>query len=332
MKTSRWSALCWVWLALWVSGGPGTSAAAIRLAAPASERVLFETGFEPVEGYDPGLNLGGQNGWMALGSGGNGVLPGPIDGFQGQVGYVGFLAPSAQDDLLNVFRPVALVPVGGSLPLITFTVSFQVFDSTTNAPYFDDFRWSAYNTLEQRLFTLDFDNDALAVNFALDDAQGFQPTGFRFKDGEAYDLRITLNFARNLWTADINGAVVVNARPITTRGSKLDLNEMDAVWAVRTPGKAGDNFMIFDDYRLTVLPVSEIPPTLELLGRLTTGPVIVRVLGEPGVTYALEYSSDLAHWFAGGQGVAQSPGGVADIQDASAGHDDFRFYRARSVR
>ena len=33
----------------------------------------------------------------------------------------------------------------------SFKVSFQVFDSTTNAPYFDDFRWSAYNTREERL-------------------------------------------------------------------------------------------------------------------------------------------------------------------------------------
>lgn len=303
-----------------------------RLAAPASERVLFETGFEQFEGYDPDFDLSGQNGWIGLGSGGNGVLAGPIAGFNGQVAYVGFNPPSGTNDLLNLFRPVALVPVGNALPLITFKVSFQVFDSTTNAPYFDDFRWSAYNTREERLFTIDFDNDAQQINYVLDDGKGFKPTGWSFAAGEPYDLTITLNFARNLWTADINGAVIVNAQPISTRGSKLDLNEIDAVWAIRTPGKAGDNFMVFDDYRLTALPIDEIPPTLEFVGQLTTGPTIIRVLGEPGVLYSLERTADFNSWSEVATGRATAPDGFVEIHDTTALRGEHRFYRARSVR
>lgn len=303
-----------------------------RLAAPASERVLFETGFEQFEGYDPEFDLSGQNGWIGLGSGGNGVLAGPIPGFQGQVAYIGFNPPSGTNDLLNLFRPVALVPVGNSLPLITFKVSFQVFDSTTNAPFFDDFRWSAYNTREERLFTIDFDNDAQQINYALDDGKGFKPTGWGFTAGEPYDLTVTLNFARNLWTADINGAVIVNAQPISTRGSKLDLNEIDAVWAIRTPGKAGDNFMVFDDYRLTALPIDEIPPTLEFVGQLTTGATIIRVLGEPGVLYSLERTADFTSWIAVATGRATAPDGFVEIHDTTALRGEYRFYRARSVR
>lgn len=309
------------------SDRPGT-----RSAAPATERVLFETGFEKFEGYDPDFDLAGQNGWIGLGNGGNGVLPGPIPGFQGQVAYIGFNPPSGTNDLLNLFRPVALIPVGNALPLITFKVSFQIFDSTTNAPYFDDFRWSAYNTREERLFTIDFDNDAQQINYVLDDGKGFQSTGWSFVAGEAYDLTITLNFARNLWTADINGAVIVNAQPISTRGSKLDLNEIDAVWAIRTPGKAGDNFMVFDDYRLTALPIDEIPPTLEFVGQLTTGATIIRVLGEPGVLYALDRTADFKSWIEVATGRATAPNGFVEIHDPSALRGDHRFYRARSVR
>ncbi len=326
-------------LAAFLAAGLLTSAASAqparpgtRLATPASERVLFETGFEQFEGYDPDFDLSGQNGWIGLGSGGNGVLAGPIPGFQGQVAYVGFNPPSGTNDLLNLFRPVALVPVGNSLPLITFKVSFQIFDSTTNAPFFDDFRWSAYNTREERLFTLDFDNDAQQINYVLDDGKGFKPTGWSFVAGEAYDLTITLNFARNLWTADINGAVIVNAQPISTRGSKLDLNEIDAVWAIRTPGKAGDNFMVFDDYRLTALPIDEIPPTLEFVGQLTTGATIVRVLGEPGVLYSLERTADFNSWIQVATGRATAPDGFVEIHDTTALRGDHRFYRARSVR
>ncbi len=318
---------------LWLMVGIPTTSARPQtgIAMPAEERIRFETGFEKVEGYDPDFNLAGQNGWIGLGSGGNGVLEGPIDGFRGQVAYIGFGAPSGTNDLLNLFQPVALTPVGTSLPLITFKVSFQVFDSTTNAPYFDDFRWSAYNTREERLFTLDFDNEAQQINYGLDDGKGFFSTGWSFAPGEAYDLTISLNFARNLWTADINGAVIVNAKPITTRGSKLDLNEIDAVWAIRTPGNAGDNFMIFDDYKLSTLPVDEIPPTLEYVGRLTSGPVIVRILGEPGVLYALEYTTDFLNWTETANGRATSPGGLLDLQDTTAPRSDQRFYRARSV-
>ena len=329
MKSTAWA--CASRLAVAVVGHVPAPRAANGIGLPASERVLFESGFEPFEGYDNALALAGQNGWIALGSGGNGILPGPIAGFQGQAAYVGFSAPTPKDDLLNVFRPVALVPVSGDLPLVQFTVSFEVFDSTAKAPYFDDFRWSAYNTREERLFTLDFDNAALAVNYALDDANGFVATGFKFSPNTVYDLRITLNFARNLWTADINGAVVVNGRPITTRGAKMDLNEIDAVWAIRDPAKPGDNFMVFDDYRITALPVREIPSTLAFVGRLQDGTAIVRVLGEPGVQYVLEASGDLVHWNEIGTGLAQSPGGIAEFQDASASGANRRFYRAHGL-
>ena len=301
------------------------------MPARAGERVLFETGFERFEGYDTSKDLAGQNGWVAIGSGGNGVLPGPIDGFNGQVAYVGFSPPAKTDDVLNLFRPVGLSSVGGPPPLVTFRVSFMVFDSTTNAPYFDDFRWSAYNTREERLFSIDFDNDAQVIQFVLDDNAGFRPTGWTFAANEPYDLVVTMNLARNRWWAEVNGAAVVANQPITTRGAKLDINEMDAVWVVRTPGKPGDNFMVFDDYRLTALPLEDVPPTIRFLGQLTTGPVMLRVLGEPGVTYLVEQSADLRLWVEVARGVATSPEGTLEAQDDTAPRAARRFYRARSL-
>lgn len=300
-------------------------------SALAGERVLFETGFEPFEGYDVTKDLAGQNGWVAIGSGGNGVLPGPIGGFHGQVAYVGFSPPTQPDDVLNLFRPVALSPLGGPPPIVTFRVSFMVFDSTTNAPYFDDFRWSAYNTREERLFSIDFDNDAQAIQFVLDDNAGFRSTGWTFAANEPYDLVVTMNLARNRWWAEVNGAAIVANQPITTRGAKLDLNEMDAVWVVRNPGKPGDNFMVFDDYRLTALPLDEVPPVVRYIGQLTTGPVMLRVLGEPGVTYVVEQSADLRLWVEVARGVATSPEGTLEVQDDTAPRAARRFYRARSL-
>jgi hypothetical protein len=304
------------------------------LAAP---RVVFETGFEQFEGYKPEADLVGQNGWISFGQGGNGILAAGVAGFQGQTAYIGFQAPPAsQTDPFNVWRPVNLKPVGAALPVIQFTVSMQIEDSTTAAPYFDDFRWSAYNSEDHRFFTLDFDNESQTINFILDDASGntappIRPTGFAFQAGQPYDVAMTMDFARNLWSAKINDVVVVNAQPITSRGAKLTLGDIDAVWAIRTPGKPGDNYMVFDDYKIVATDLVDIPPELVALGPLAnTGAFVVRVLGEPGVTYTLEATSDFTHWEPVATGVAQSPGGYVDLQDTTAKFNQARYYRAQS--
>ena len=319
LRIYLWFLLAWTpFLAVQAGGKP----------LPAASRVLFETGFEPFEGYSAEKDLVGQNQWVGIGSGGNGLII-KADGFDGQVAYIGYIGGT--NDTLNLFRPVALTPAGNNLPLIRFSTAFEIFDSTTNAPNFDDFRWSAYNTLEQRLFTLEFDNERLEINFALDDGKGFQFTGVNFRSADIYDLTIDMNFARNLWTASIGNLVVVNAQPITTKGSKLDLNEMDAVWSLRHPGAPGDNFMVFDDYRLVATPLLDIPPTVEAVGKLQNGAFIVRVLGEPGISYSLEATTDFKTWNLVGTGLAQSPSGIVELQDLATFGVKAKYYRAYSV-
>ncbi|MCW5557211.1 MAG: hypothetical protein KIT22_05180 [Verrucomicrobiae bacterium] len=333
----------------WPTPASGWLAGTILAASLGSAQplILYETGFERFEGFSADQDLVGQGNWIGLTTdlednptvlAGNGVLSEPVPGFRGQYAYIGYDAPVLAADF-NIWRPVNLKPTGQPLPLVRFQVSFQIHDSTDQAPFFDDFRWSVYNVAEQRLFSLDFDNDSLGVNYILDDARGSQPpivpTGFTFEHGEPYDLEVDLNFQRNLWTARINGVVVINALPITASGAALTLGDVDAVWVIRTPGKPGDNYMIFDDYRISVLPLSDIPPTLEPIGLLTTGAFVIRVLGEPGVTYRLEAAtlnaSGSPEWTAVATGVAQSPGGFVDLQDPGAATAPSRTYRAVSV-
>jgi hypothetical protein len=301
-------------------------------SAAADSRVIFETGFEAFEGYLADHDLVGQRDWVQDGTGGNGVLAGPIAGFVGQAAYIGFAPPSDDGDAFNVWRPINLVPAGNDQPVFRFTVTFQVEvpDEAKNPPR-DDFRWSVYNTVGDRLFSLDLDNVDHSINYVLDDDQGFVPTGYVFDNGRPYDLAITMNLARNLWTAEINTVVVVNAAPITTLHNRLDLGDIDAVWAIRTAGKPGQNFMLFDDYRITGEPVSSIPSHVVPLGVLNGTQFLVRVLGEPGVTYVLEAAGDLEHWTEVGRQTAQFPGGTADFQDAFAQTTPTRFYRAYSV-
>ena len=92
---------------------------------PPGSRILYETGFEPFEGFNAQNDLAGQNGWVgfasnlqgqSVGLGGNGLLTDAIEGFSGQTAYIGFTAPNPTADF-NVWRPVNLAPVGGTLPV-----------------------------------------------------------------------------------------------------------------------------------------------------------------------------------------------------------------------
>ena len=136
-----------------------------------------------------------------------------------------------------------------------------------------------------------------------------------------------MNFARNLWSALLNDEVIVNAKPITTTGRALNLGDIDAIWSVRDPNAPGDNYMVFDDYRITADAVQPLPPRLESFGKRPDGSYQIRLYGEPGAVYRIEASVDLILW----QPlltVTAPTGGVLDFQDPAAPGFTKRFYRA----
>ena len=83
--------------------------------------------------------------------------------------------------------------------------------------------------------------------------------------------------------------------------------------------------MIFDDYRISVLDVSEIPPSVEAVGMLTTGTFVVWVLGEPGVTYRLEAATLAAG------GISTGSGSIPGWLKAPADTWTFKIPRRRST-
>jgi hypothetical protein len=295
------------------------------LAQSLSQRpnVIFSTGFEPDEGYDPQFTLVDQNGWYGFGSGGNGLLTNFFEGY-GQQAFLGFSPPLRRDDTLNVLRPLDVVPSKTNQALITFSVMMQIVDSQNGR--YDDFRWSVYNTNGSRLFTLDFDNASLGISRVLDDKSGFVPTGLEFGHGGYYDLNVTMNFARNLWSATLNDFVIINSQPITTTGAALNLGDIDAVWAIQNPGFPGDNYMIFDNYRVVAENKASIPPRLELLGVLPNRSFGLRVYGEQGLNYVIDASTNLVAWDPI-KVISAPAGGVFDYQDPDASRFRQRFYR-----
>lgn len=295
--------------------------------ANAAPVVVFQTGFEIAEGYQEGI-LSGQQGWVAYGTGGNGVVAGFFAG-SAQQAYVGFNPPTVAEDLLNVWKPIDYAPLAVGRPIVRFSVRMEIVDST-NGEY-DNFRWSAYNTNGARLFSLDFDNYFGTISYGLDDTNGLVETGFDFSNDGGYDLVITMNFAQNRWTAELNDTVVVNAKPITTTGAALNFGDMDAVWAIFNPAAPGDNFMVFDDYLVTADTVTAIPPRLEPVTRLNDGRFLLRINGEPGMNYAIETSANLGSWVHLTTRTAPTPGGVFEFLDETAGQSDVRFYRVRHI-
>lgn len=303
------------------------NAPACRAAEPPpGPTVLYATQFERTEGYDAGVPLRGQAGWLAEGSGGNGLVDDFFPG-GGQQAFVGYAAPAVKDDVLSVWRPFPVAAPAPDRPVWKLAVAMQIVDST-NGEY-DDFRWSAYNTEGVRLFTLNFDNDSLDITFALEDDATFQPSGFTFSTDIVYQLEIWMNFARNNWQAVMNGQVVVDAQPLTTTGARLDLSDLGVVWALRKPGMSGDNYLLFDDYRLTVEPTDHIPATLELVGLNARGEFELYLHAERGRSFSLDVSSDLREWTS--LATNRLDEGWWFFSDTTAPDYPVSFYRAREI-
>jgi len=300
----------------------------------AQPTTVYSTGFEATDGFDDGFSLVGKGGWIGIGADGKGQSNGSgmvtdFFGGQGQQAYVGFDPLTGTNDSLNVWRPLNLDPVASGAPVVSFSVSMAVFDSTNGA--YDSFRWSVYNTEGggERLFTIDFDNSTLDVNYLLDDGV-FVSTGFTFENDGIYDLAVLMDFAGNNWSATLNGAQIVNSKPITTTGAALTLGDIDAVWVYGPYTNApGNNFMVFDDYKVTAEAAPPAPFSLQTLGYLSNGSFLLHLTGEQGRDYAMEVSTNLTSWTSIKTNNATD--GSFDFVDSSASGLARRFYRARLV-
>lgn len=292
----------------------------------AQSQVIYETSFEASEGYSIDADLAGQKGWVSEGSGGNGLITEFFMGM-GQQAYIGFAPPANREDLLNVWRPINYKPLTAGVSVVRFSVSMQINRSTNG--FEDDFRWSVYNAEGKRLFTLDFEG-LTGIISSISDAGQFKDTGVIFDYGAYYELIIWMNFSRNLWTATLNDLVIVNSEPLTTSNLALSLGDVDAVWFVRNPGAAGDNFMIFDDYRITAETVPSIPPHLEIVERKPSGEFVLRLWGEAGLKYSFEVSEDFKFWDS--LGIFQTgTDGTQELEDTSARNYPMSFYRVLQV-
>jgi hypothetical protein len=297
---------------------------AFALRGFAAPQTLYSTQFEPAQGFSVNNALTGSGGWTSFGTGGNGIVTNFITGF-GQSAYIGYL-PAAANNGLYLLRPLNFTPT--NRPSVQFSVDWVIFDSSTTNR--DEFRWSVYNIAGQRLFSIILDNRDVGIYYQLDDGV-FRETGWGFDNESAYTLRVNMNFASNLWSAVLGNIVLVTNARITTVNASRTLGDIDAVWLPGLANKAGDNFMVFDNYTVTadILPVPPAAPArLQLLGAVS-GQQLIRVNGQTNASYALEGSTNLVQWTALKTNVATA--GFFDHLDTGSTRLKQRFYRARWV-
>jgi hypothetical protein len=292
------------------------------VSAPAT---LYATRFEPEEGFSTTAYLAGSAGWISAGSGGNGIVTNYLPD-SGQSAYLGFFAPDPGDNYLTVWRPVNYTPTFA--PVVNFSVVMQVVDSSTTNSHRDNFRWEVFNAAGQSLFYVLFDNYDLSIWRGLDNGLEYDTT-WSFTNVDYYQLEIAMNFASNRWDAFLGGTQIVTNEPITTTGAELTFGDADAVWLLSDTNSPGDNYMLFDDYTITV----DAPPTLSPLVHppqpAGAGLFLLRVDGQNEARYAVEASTNLLQWTALKTNVAT--GGYFDYLDTGAGGSQARYYRARWV-
>lgn len=294
---------------------------------------LFSTRFEAAEGYNFNLELIGQQGWITDSSsyGGNGLL---TNSAGAQSAYIGYYPLDPQDDYLALWQPLNYSPLQSSNPVVRFSVLMAIVDSTSASPKRDDFYWSVYNSNGENLFTLDFYNGDLGVYYALNSTNTLFYTGVDFTndvDYTPYALTVTMDFARNRWSATLdNRTLVTNAAISAVTNVLLDLGDIDALWVLDTPSAPGDNYMVFDDYQVSASISPNMPPRLISLGRNSSQQFGLRLEGAFGARYAIEATTNLLQWAALRTNTATN--GVFEFRDPGSTNLPRRFYRARGLR
>ncbi|HYE33499.1 MAG TPA: hypothetical protein VEH27_18905 [Methylomirabilota bacterium] len=294
----------------------------------AQTEVIYSTGFEASEGFDRRFTLSDQGGWEGAGTGGNGLLPEAFEGL-GQQAFIGFFPPLNTNNVdTTVWRPFGISPLASGYPVLKFNVKMQVLASTTGGK--DEFRWSVYGTNNYRLLSIVFDTSTQEIWYITeDDDPKFVYTNYTFEHDGTYDLEIVLNYGRNTWSASLNGTTLVNSHPITATPSRnLTFSDIAAAWIVANPKAPGDNYMVFDNYSITGQLATQ--PRLQVTKYHPNGEFEFKILGEEGLWYEVQVTSNWVEWFSLGTYKA-GVGGVIDFRDTTAPGNPRGYYTVASV-
>ncbi len=221
-------------------------------SSAAIDEVVYETHFESSEGYLNDFPLSLQNGWFLTGFDSSGLVN---DFFprRGNHAFIGFDASNAEDAIFSsIFHRIPFCPVGNES--LQISLEMAIYDSKNEEP--DVFSWTIYNSDDQPLFSIDFFNSTLEINFDLHDGNGLRSTSRFFNNFSIFHLDIYTNFLENKWSAMIDSELIIDDHPIATSGMVRDLLILEASWSFLNPNLPGDNYMVFDDIHIKTIDLT----------------------------------------------------------------------------
>lgn len=223
-----------------VDGWGGASGSIVLNLSLALSSDLYFTDFES---FPTGTDLlAGRDGWASTNT--TDALSGLFQGFtNSRTAFLGFNPTSAASVL--VWRPIGYDPVAAGTPVVQFTVDFAVIDSTNGQR--DDFYFDVYNFQGLTLGAIHFANSNRRIYRY--DGTSFQDVG-SFVNGTRYALVATMDFAANRWSATLGGTTLFTNQPISAQGRTMALGGIDAGWLITTPGLSGNNYLVFDNFRI----------------------------------------------------------------------------------
>lgn len=216
----------------------------------APEGVIYEADFEM---FPLGTNTLGFDGWDTLGfddrnddgpnSGTSGIFE---PGTGGQAAWIGY-NPTRQKEVY-LYRRVN-VPSGTGV--VEFSVDLRIVDSTSARNYRRDvFGFPFYNSDGIPFGEIFFDNDTQKI-ILWEGGEQWIDTGHSFVRDADYTLSVTMDLDKKKWTAYLGEQLIFKDATMNSTGLPRNLGGVAVRWVPISQGYSGDNFMVFDNFRLS---------------------------------------------------------------------------------
>jgi hypothetical protein len=296
--------------------------ALMAVQVPALAGEAYATGFDSPPFSVGADTIRGTDGWVGQSSLIGKALSGTMSEAQhgvvgiGNAAYLGGNSARVSGVSYNwvqLRRPVNIDPVALDQEIATFSVVFGIKDSSAASSYRrDNFEFQIWNNSGQLLAGIQFDNSTIDSLTGLPQrsiylsywtgrgSTGFENTntGYTFLPETLELLDFRINFRTNRWTVLLGDTPLFkdlafyNGPNTRTLGFVMAQMEVRNTYPSSSDIYPGDNYMLFDDYKVRTDPV-----TVSLASSWTdTGAFKLVWNEEYGHQYRLQYSSDCANW------------------------------------
>ncbi len=251
--------------------------------------------------------------------------------------------PTAVSDTVIVFRRYDVDPVLTNREVMSFSVLLGFSDSTglTAVTPRDNFQFSIYNNASPsaRLATIQMDNATLSplapeplrnIYRTAGAGLALTNTNVTFLYDTVQVLGVRVNFKTNRWSAYLGELAIFENQIFHQAGRALTLGSISAEMVIKRSALSqrfpGDNYMLFDDWSVSLDPLSKLQ--VESFSRAPRP--LLSWASEPGYSYQVQYADVLTGpWLNNLTGSKQTAtaGGFMSYTDPTATLPTRRFYR-----